>query len=70
MITPKTLNVFLRGRHIGVLRGRGLKLSFQYESSVVAEYGRRDTNTYLTAANTAQYGWGPGPSGTALQAAL
>lgn len=39
MSTRKTLNVFLRGKHIGELRGSGLRLSFQYDRGALAEYG-------------------------------
>ncbi|MET3811551.1 HipA domain-containing protein [Arthrobacter sp. UYEF3] len=39
MSARKTLDVFLRGRRIGELRGSGLRLSFQYDPEVVAEYG-------------------------------
>ena len=39
MSAPRFLNVFLRGRHIGELHGKDLKLSFQYDSATVAEYG-------------------------------
>lgn len=35
----KSLEVFLHGQHIGVLTGSGLRMSFQYDPDVVAEYG-------------------------------
>lgn len=34
-----SLDVYLHGRHIGVLSGTSLKLSFQYDADLVAEYG-------------------------------
>lgn len=39
MSARKYLDVFLRGQRIGELRGSGLRLSFQYDRSVLAEYG-------------------------------
>lgn len=38
-MTRKSLEVFLRGKRIGELRGSGLRLSFQYDPATVAEYG-------------------------------
>ena len=34
-----SLEVFLHGRHIGVLTGSGLRMSFRYDPDVIAEYG-------------------------------
>ncbi|MBT8160921.1 MULTISPECIES: type II toxin-antitoxin system HipA family toxin [Arthrobacter] len=39
MSAQRTLDVFLRGRRIGELKGSGLRLSFQYDREVLAEYG-------------------------------
>jgi serine/threonine-protein kinase HipA len=39
MSARRALEVFLRGRHIGALKGSGLRLSFQYDRTAVAEYG-------------------------------
>ena len=39
MSARKSLDVFLRGERIGELKGSGLRLSFQYARSVLAEYG-------------------------------
>lgn len=35
----QSLEVFLHGRHIGVLSGSSLRLAFQYDADIVAEYG-------------------------------
>lgn len=35
----QSLDVFLHGRHIGVLSGSSLRLAFQYDAEIVAEYG-------------------------------
>lgn len=35
----QSLDVFLHGRHIGVLSGTSLRLAFQYDAEIVAEYG-------------------------------
>lgn len=35
----KSLEVFLHGKHVGVLTGNGLRMSFQYDAGIVAEYG-------------------------------
>lgn len=35
----KVLDVYLHGRHVGELRGSGLRLSFQYDREILAEYG-------------------------------
>ncbi|GAA2856307.1 HipA domain-containing protein [Paenarthrobacter ilicis] len=35
----KSLEVFLHGKHVGVLSGHGLRMSFQYDTDIVAEYG-------------------------------
>lgn len=42
------LEVFLHGRHIGVLSGTSLKLAFQYDADVVAEYGAGTTSLSLS----------------------
>lgn len=39
MSRRSALEVYLHGRHIGVLSGTSLKLAFQYDADVVAEYG-------------------------------
>lgn len=39
MSLRRALEVYLHGRHIGVLAGTSLKLAFQYDADVVAEYG-------------------------------
>ncbi|MFE5837971.1 type II toxin-antitoxin system HipA family toxin [Arthrobacter sp. NPDC056493] len=39
MTVRKSLDVFLRGRRIGELKGSGLRLSFQYDRATLAEYG-------------------------------
>ncbi|MFE4834646.1 type II toxin-antitoxin system HipA family toxin [Arthrobacter sp. NPDC056691] len=39
MTARKSLDVFLRGRRIGELKGSGLRLSFQYDRATLAEYG-------------------------------
>ncbi|MFF2318379.1 type II toxin-antitoxin system HipA family toxin [Arthrobacter sp. NPDC058097] len=39
MSARKSLDVFLHGHRIGELKGSGLRLSFQYDRSVLAEYG-------------------------------
>ncbi|MHC6219548.1 type II toxin-antitoxin system HipA family toxin [Arthrobacter sp. MMS24-S77] len=39
MSPRKSLEVFLHGEHVGVLTGSGLRMSFQYDPDVVAEYG-------------------------------
>ena len=39
MSARKSLDVFLHGQRIGQLKGSGLRLSFQYDRSVLAEYG-------------------------------
>ncbi len=38
-MTRQSLEVYLHGRHIGVLSGSSLRLEFQYDSDIVAEYG-------------------------------
>jgi serine/threonine-protein kinase HipA len=38
-VTRRSLEVFLHGRHIGVLSGTSLRLVFQYDRDIVAEYG-------------------------------
>ena len=35
----QNLEVYLHGRHIGVLSGSSLRLAFQYDAQVIAEYG-------------------------------
>lgn len=35
----QSLEVFLHGRHIGFLSGSSLRLAFQYDAEIVAEYG-------------------------------
>lgn len=39
MSRQRSLDVFLHGRHIGVLSGTALRLAFQYDREIVAEYG-------------------------------
>ncbi|MFF2244296.1 type II toxin-antitoxin system HipA family toxin [Arthrobacter sp. NPDC058130] len=39
MSRQQSLDVFLHGRPIGVLSGRALRLAFQYDREIVAEYG-------------------------------
>lgn len=38
-MTRRSLEVFLHGRPIGVLSGTPLRLAFQYDRDIVAEYG-------------------------------
>lgn len=35
----QSLDVYLHGRHIGVLSGSSLRLAFEYDAEIVAEYG-------------------------------
>lgn len=35
----QSLEVYLHGRHIGVLSGSSLRLAFQYDPDIIAEYG-------------------------------
>jgi serine/threonine-protein kinase HipA len=35
----KSLEVFLHGEHVGILTGNGLRMSFRYDTEIVAEYG-------------------------------
>ncbi|NJC23827.1 serine/threonine-protein kinase HipA [Arthrobacter pigmenti] len=39
MNSRQGMEVFLHGRHIGMLTGTSLRLAFQYDADVVAEYG-------------------------------
>jgi serine/threonine-protein kinase HipA len=38
-VRRQSLEVYLHGRHIGVLSGSSLRLAFQYDPEIIAEYG-------------------------------